>query len=154
MCSSDLNFQFLYNGTFKASISRYDGSYFAGSDERLKHEIQQLDPVLDRVLKLNPRTYLMNDTPEQTIKSVGFIAQEVESLFPETVNNDGEYKALAYDHFSVYAIAAIQEQQELITQLQEENKELKLQMEKQYAQILKQLEGLEKTNSETKQMDY
>jgi len=69
------NFQFLYNGTFKASISRYDGSYFAGSDERLKHEIQQLDPVLDRVLKLNPRTYLMNDTPEQTIKSVGFIAQ-------------------------------------------------------------------------------
>ncbi len=105
-----------------------------------------LDPVLERVLQLKARTYLMRDHLEQKVRSVGFISQEVESLFPETVDNSGEYKALAYDHFAVYAIAAIQEQQEIINKLEKQNNELKKQMEEQNKLRLQRLEKLEKIN--------
>jgi trimeric autotransporter adhesin len=48
--------------------------------------------------------------------SYGFIAQEVEKLFPAFVTTKGAdgMKAIAYQNFSVVAIQAIKEQQVII----------------------------------------
>ena len=69
--------------------------------------------------------------PASTPASIGFIAQEVEPLFPEFVGETNGTKTLAYANFGVIAIKAIQEQQELINaqrqtieQLQEQMKQL------------------------------
>jgi hypothetical protein len=55
----------------------------------------------------------------------GFLAQEVEKVFPEFVfNSEGDIKGIGYSNFSVIAIKAIQEQQVLIETLQKKNEEL------------------------------
>lgn len=48
--------------------------------------------------------------------SYGFIAQEVEKLFPDFVTTKGpdNMKAIAFQEFTIIAIKAIQEQQVLI----------------------------------------
>ncbi|MBV1924747.1 MAG: hypothetical protein KUG68_12045, partial [Flavobacteriaceae bacterium] len=60
----------------------------------------------------------------------GFIAQEVQKLFPELVsekkNEQGDsFLTLRYDAFGVLAIKTIQEQQKEIASLKEEVSELK-----------------------------
>jgi hypothetical protein len=95
-----------------------DGMYHASSDFRLKENIQPLEPVLEKVMQLQPKTYnFIADSLKE--KTIGFVAQEVETLFPEIVGEreDG-YKALAYDEFAVIAIQAIKEQQTMIQQQQ------------------------------------
>ena len=52
-------------------------------------------------------------------KGSGVIAQEMEKVAPELVNNDNEYKAVAYGNISGYLIEAIKE-------LKQEIEELKL----------------------------
>lgn len=117
--SSD-NYKFSYNGLFKAEINNSSGAYVTLSDRRLKKNLENLPNVLANVLQLNPQLYHYNDNLPGTSKSIGFIAQEVESLFPETViNTEDGMKGVMYDNFSVIAIKAIQEQQEVIQTLEE-----------------------------------
>ncbi len=56
------------------------------SDRRLKHDIQPLSGALDRLLRLRSVTFQFND-PEKFMPGVviGFIAQEVQEVFPEWV---------------------------------------------------------------------
>ena len=70
------------------------------------------------MLKLEPVTYSMK-SDENNQQVMGFVAQEVEKLFPEIVKEislrDGtSYKAMNYDAIGVLAIKAIQEQQVII----------------------------------------
>lgn len=97
--TSSLWFYFQANGQFAWS-----------SDIRLKKDVTDLPPVLDSVLKLRPVKYRFKERPETESKVVGFIAQDVLPLFPETVGRNREgYYSLTYSDFSVYAIGAIQE---------------------------------------------
>ncbi|MGB3078215.1 MAG: tail fiber domain-containing protein, partial [Saprospiraceae bacterium] len=107
-----------YNNVTVGTFNPGTGNYVASSDERLKKDIQPLSDILQKVLQLQPKSYQFIADANQT-KSLGFIAQEVEPLFPEIVNEreDG-IKGLAYDEFSVIAIQAIKEQQAMITQQQ------------------------------------
>ena len=58
-------------------------------------------------------------------KIIGFLAQDVQVLFPELVKHrEDEYLGLNYDDFGVIAIKAIQEQQKIIDELLERIKEL------------------------------
>ena len=58
-------------------------------------------------------------------KQIGFIAQEVEKIYPElvTVGPDG-FKQVDYDKFTPILVEAIKEQQDQIAYLEDKNAEL------------------------------
>jgi hypothetical protein len=119
------NYKFYYNNLFRADISSTDGAYTNSSDRRLKKDIVYMNSILDKVAKLKPATFKFIDNDGSAPKSTGFIAQEVEELFPELVREtDDGYKGLVYDGFAVIAIKAIQEQQKIIEDLQKRIEEL------------------------------
>lgn len=114
--------------TLLGFFSGTTGFYSPGSDKRLKTNIKPLDKVLLSVKKLIPSQYeMIHDTKNK--KSIGLIAQEVQTVFPELVNqssdrNGESYLALNYSSLSVIAIKAIQEQQAIIEELSTKVKEL------------------------------
>jgi hypothetical protein len=65
----------------------YSGSIFQSSDQRLKTNVQSLDASgsLVAIAALNPVSYTRLDQPAQG-QTLGFIAQEVQKLFPELVS--------------------------------------------------------------------
>lgn len=120
------NYKFYFNNLFRADISSVDGAYTQSSDMRLKHDLNYLDAVLPNLLQLKAASYHYIDSKEGAPLSIGFVAQEVEPLFPDLVREgDDGFKGITYDGFAVLAIKAIQEQQELIEQLQAEVELLK-----------------------------
>jgi hypothetical protein len=104
-------------------------SISAISDARLKENIQDLSGGLDAVLSLRPRTYDWKEDSGQTGIGVrGFIAQEVEEVFPEYVDEyktdkvpeDGiPYKSVRQDFIPIL-VKAIQELKAEIDQLKEQ----------------------------------
>ena len=86
-------------GDFTAS-----GNVTAYSDERLKTNIRTIDNALDKVSALRGVYFDKDDKA-----STGVIAQEIENVLPEVVNNDGEYKSVAYGNVVGVLIEAIKE---------------------------------------------
>ena len=74
-----LNFQ--GNGTVYAG-SGYT-VIWSSSDERIKSNIQDVNPTLEKVLALRSRKFNYKERPDHT--NYGFIAQEVEQVMPEIV---------------------------------------------------------------------
>jgi len=96
------------------------------SDQRLKENIQNIDVGLNAVLALKPRKFDWKAGKGKDKKGDrGWIAQEFEQVFPDMISTwkdeppEGEepYKAINADLIPVL-VAAIQEQQALITKLQ------------------------------------
>jgi hypothetical protein len=114
MNSGDATLYFHNNSNY-ASLSSA-GTWTNASDVRLKKNIVDIKYGLADVLKMQPRSYQMNDVAGDFI---GFVAQELQTVIPEVVSGDPE-KQLGVDYGSLVAVAfkAIQEQQALITQLQ------------------------------------
>lgn len=119
--TTTLNCRFEFNGVQRGQISSVDGSFIAGSDLRLKEDIEPLTRLIDKVMQLKPSSYFFKDSRKSAShKSLGFIAQDVEKIFPEMVYDlDEGFKGLNYSAFAVIAIKAIQEQQENIKQQQQ-----------------------------------
>ena len=108
-----------------------NGNYFANSDRRLKENIQQMDAVLPRVMQLRPTHYNFK-ADAQKHKQSGFIAQELEQLFPTLVSTvpgrekgDPSTSGIDYGGLSVIAIKAIQELQAEVVALRKEIDQLK-----------------------------
>lgn len=87
------------------------------SDRRYKKDICGIEQTLSSVLELRPVRYRWRtaEFPEKHFtkeEQIGFIAQEVEQLYPELIytNNEG-YKSLDYSRLTVILTRAIQEQQ-------------------------------------------
>jgi len=137
--NNDLNIYF--NGVSKGFWNDSDGVYTA-SDRRLKNTVAPMGKgVLSKLLSLNASTYKYNDV-ERDEETFGFIAQEVQEVFPEIVRefDDGSgLLAIAYSKVGVLAVEAIKEQQEIIDAQANEIKELKSQMDS----ILERLDKLE-----------
>jgi hypothetical protein len=135
-----------HNNVTRAIIDGLDGSYNAFSDKRLKKNIEEYSPVLDKVLQLKAKKYQFIESEETTKKSIGFISQEVVDLFPELVSSAKRtaedptlYLGLNYAGFSVIAIKAIQEQQQ---QIQSQQQTIDAQ-NKKLEEFQKRLEALE-----------
>ncbi|MDC0231026.1 tail fiber domain-containing protein, partial [Aureispira] len=115
--SNDLNFRF--NGANTATIDDVTGTYNAISDKRLKQNIKPLDSVLYKVDKLDILQYSFIHDEEHS-NQIGVLAQDAHKLFPEFVtpgetNEEGQNTWMVnYAGFSMVAIKAIQEQQEII----------------------------------------
>jgi hypothetical protein len=123
----DLN---LYlNGTYKGRFDNLEGAYFQASDRRLKKDIAPISAVLNKLLELKAYQYHYLDNKVGDRFSHGFMAQDVETIFPDfvsrSVDREGnEMLSLNYSNFSVVAIKAIQEQQEIIDSQQIQIKQL------------------------------
>jgi hypothetical protein len=94
------------------------------SDQRLKENVRDIDTGLNAVMLLKPRRFDWKEGKGQDKKNVaGFIAQEFEEIFPESVGiskagEDGiEYKNINHETLIPTLVKAIQEQQALITSL-------------------------------------
>jgi hypothetical protein len=111
------------------------------SDIRLKKEIKPIETSLSQLLKLSPVSYVKKSSLASTnynIKENGFIAQELQKLFPELVveGNDKD-KLLSVNYISLIPILtkSIQEQQQQIADQDKVNEALKKQMDLQQNEI-------------------
>ncbi len=133
------DFEFFHNGLKRGIINGTTGAYTAVSDERLKTNIASLGMVLPSVMQLQPRTYNYKDFDTQR-EVTGFVAQELEKVFPQFVffgGDDQKLYSVDYGSMSVVALKAIQEQQTTIEVQQKEIEDLKARLEKLEAIILK-----------------
>jgi hypothetical protein len=115
----------LYRGSFNAGT----GAYTTASDQRLKSEITDMSDLIKNVMKLKPKRYYYTSDANRKWQ-LGFLAQEVEPLFPElvykTISDKGEERyTMDYAAFGVVAIKALQEQQKEIDELKKELSEIK-----------------------------
>jgi hypothetical protein len=87
------------------------------SDERLKKNIRTIENSLEKVSALRGVTF---DFKENNKKQIGVIAQEVEKIIPEVVQErpDG-YKGVQYENLVALLIEAVKEQQNQINELRE-----------------------------------
>jgi len=138
------------DGSGNLTLSQYAGgggtanayAFNSISDERVKQNIQKIqEPVLDKIMKLNPVTYYysaINYQPGVKLeirkevlgnKQTGFLAQEVYQLFPEAVRKpEDETKdlwAIDYSKLTVALTKAMQEQQQMILEQKAEIEKLK-----------------------------
>jgi hypothetical protein len=99
------------------------------SDIRYKKNIVKIDSVLDLVNKINPVSYLLLDKCEiKDKKSYGFIAQEIEKIFPNVVNvplKETDNYSIDYSSIIPLLTKSIQELSEKINNQQQEIIELK-----------------------------
>ena len=113
------------------------GVYGTVSDERIKKDIVDTSPKLDKLLQVRVVNYTRTDDPTES-RQLGVIAQELEEIFPGLVDVvaekdvDGnvtcpDRKSVKYSIFVPMLIKAIQEQQAIIAQLQADVAALKAQ---------------------------
>lgn len=107
-------------------------TYTSTSDYRLKENVKTIENGLDRVLNLKPVTYTWIDTDNE--QGEGFLAHELQEIVPlavvgqkDELKEDGSIKAQSIDNSRIVPILvkAMQEQQAMITSLQEQIIELK-----------------------------
>jgi len=79
------------------------------SDRRLKKDIEPMNGILDRLMAVQPVTFRFNHSPEDSRKIHGFIAQEVEPVFPDLVGEKGGYKSVNYTAFGPLAVEGVRE---------------------------------------------
>lgn len=109
-------------------IDPLPGPIITPSDERLKQDIAPLAGALDRLLQLRGVTFEWNEAGAQVsgaaagaageAAQIGFIAQEVEQVFPQWVRSNGDgYKHLAIRGFEALAVEAIRQLRTELDQL-------------------------------------
>jgi hypothetical protein len=100
-----------------------NGNYVFGgsnvSDRRLKQDIENINFGLNEIMQLSPKSYHLKSKDSlqeenQTIlrKRYGFIAQEVQSILPDTITGEEtetDYLGLDYNGVLTVAVKAIQE---------------------------------------------
>jgi hypothetical protein len=103
---------------------------FSTSDIRLKENIVPIPNALDKISKISGNTYdwraELKDVHGYEGNDVGVIAQEVEAVLPQLVQDrDNGYKAVKYDKLVALLIEGIKEQQTQIHSLTLEIEKLK-----------------------------
>lgn len=99
------------NGSEYCDIDLDSGGLVCSSDRRLKKDIESITPSNISLFRaLNPVTYHWNKESSDILAHPGFIAQEVEELFPSLVNTDPVtgLKSLNYTGLIPYTVAMLQ----------------------------------------------
>ncbi len=131
--------------TFDISCqSIYYASLVSQSDSRLKNTVTEYNQdFINKYMQLRPVNYFWNEgRSEDRGLQYGFIAQEVESVFPELVfteDSEMKIKSMNYQAFHSMNVKMIQEQQKTIDNQQAQINEL-----------IKRLDRLENENQKKK----
>ncbi len=112
--NDDRMLNFALDGNRLGFIDDTSGDYMATSDARLKENIRRVETVLDNVLALEPVYYTYKRNLSDKPETLGFLAQDVEKLFPSVVSDSKEGLGISYAKIGVIAVKAIQEQQNII----------------------------------------
>jgi hypothetical protein len=127
-----------------AGVFLPNGAYMQLSDRRLKTDLSRIsNSVLDKMMKLQPMSYRYTAESTDSKRSIGFIAQDMQVLFPELVGQvvnpktGIEYLNVNYGGLGVLTIKAIQEQQAEIELLKKENEALRSRTESLEARLLR-----------------
>ena len=116
-----------------------------GSDERWKKNIEPLTASLDKVMLLEGVSYdwKADEYPEMGFtkdRQIGFIAQDVEEVFPELVTTDSNgNKAVYYGQMVAVLLEAMKEQQEEISKLKKQQTTI-AELTEKIAQLERELE--------------
>lgn len=102
------------------------GDVTAFSDARVKTNVLTISNALDKVKKIRGVTFERADTPNDTSRHTGVIAQEIEPILPEVVNTDPKsgMKSVAYGNISGLLIEALKEMSDKVDALTAKIKEL------------------------------
>jgi len=102
-----------------------NGSIFNPSDKNLKKNIEPItDEKSNSIINLEPVEFNYKDDKTQR-KHLGFIAQDVEKIYPELVTNgQNNIKSINYVEFIPLLVLKIQNQQKEIDELREQINEL------------------------------
>jgi hypothetical protein len=93
---------------FYANKYYADGTMlYTTSDKRLKFDIVPLSHTISSILQMHGKSYNRIDTPEK--QCLGFIAQDMEYVFPELVFTHSNLKSIKYDSIGVVLLEAIKE---------------------------------------------
>jgi len=87
------------------------------SDKRLKENIRKIDRALEKLGKIEGKTFIFKETKE---KSAGLIAQDVESILPEAIGENVGYKYINYSGIIGLIVNAIKELNDKVNQIMPE----------------------------------
>ena len=128
-------------------------AYLYTSDRRLKEDIVTLPDALTKVLQLRGVNFVWRNTKEKT---VGFIAQEVEAIYPELVKTDQQsgFKAVQYGNIVAILVEALkQENKERVDaqmRCEQDVKEVKRAVASVDEKSTQRMQQLEKENKDLK----
>lgn len=105
------------------------------SDASLKKEVTDVESALERILALRPVTWYWKSDIDNEELEHGFIAQELERVFPDLVTVKEWDDGTSRKHVSVkalvpYLVKALGEQQQRIDRLEQELETLRERMVK------------------------
>jgi hypothetical protein len=115
---------------------QYTVSWSKTSDARFKENVEPLERALERTLMLRGVSFdwRRDEFPERhfsTHRDIGFLAQEVEEVYPHLVTTDREgYKSVDYSALTPILVEAIKAQQGTISDLQARIEELRERFER------------------------
>jgi hypothetical protein len=108
--TSGINTLSFWNRGAGTYMDTYATSFHATSDRRLKTEIQPLDTTLEKVLSLEPVSYKWRNPASEPGRHLGFIAQDVDKVFPEAVTKSPKgFWTLAYTDLIAPLVEAFKE---------------------------------------------
>ena len=101
------------------------GGFHSLSDSRVKKDIKKLNNCLKKINTLNGYSFTREDF-ENDDRQLGLIAQEVEKVFPESVDTDekNDLKSLSYDSLIAPLVESIKELTKLNSNLTKRIEEL------------------------------
>jgi hypothetical protein len=104
------------------------------SDKRLKTNIKDLSinclELINNIKSVEFNWIDCEHIPERKRNTIdhGFIAQDIEELLPNLVNNEGTYKSIKYEKFAPYLVKGFQELYTIIQDQKNEINDLKNQL--------------------------
>jgi hypothetical protein len=107
--TNPLGFKLAVNGS---AAKPGGGSWSVYSDRRLKKNIEPLSGALDRMLQLEGVSFEYSNSDHFSYvegEQVGMIAQEVEKVFPDWVDENGGYKTVTYRGFEAITVEAFRQ---------------------------------------------
>lgn len=123
------------NATFTGTVTASCG-VLACSDFRFKTNIKPIENSLESILKINGVRYnwKKEEFPEKNFNDknqLGFIAQEIEKIFPEMVFTDEKgYKSVDYSRLTPVLVEAIKELKMMNDELKNKNQKIESRLER------------------------
>jgi hypothetical protein len=140
--SAVAGYQFHVNGAVGGSQT-----WAVASDKRLKTNIQPVLNGLSSVMQMKPVTYDKKaslESKDYNISEIGFIAQDLKTLFPKAIVNEGQDKdkllSVNYTELIPVLTNAIQEQQKIIDEEKAKNDKQQKEIDELKAMVKQLLE--------------